>query len=979
MPQHRLPYGRSLWPLLASAGLMCSSPAFAQGRGTAPPPATPVNRSDDPVLKPFTLRAIGPAVMMGRLDDIQGADNDAMLMYIGYATGGVWKTTDGGNHWKSLSDNMPNESVGSIAIAATDPNVVYVGMGEPNNRQSSSIGDGVWGTTDGGESWTHLGLENTQSIGRVAVDPTNPKVVYVAAVGHLFGPNEERGLYKTVDGGKNWKKVKYIDANTGFTDVAIDPSDPKIVYAASYQRRRTWFGFNGGGPGSGMWKSTDAGATWTRLDGPGWPRPKDGVYGRIAIAVSRSRPRTVYAQVEAGVSAALNTATAADGSLWSGGPNSGMPGGTELASARGAPQDPNASGVFRSDDGGRTWKFMSNQNQRPLYFSRIIVDPVNDQKVLVGGESGQLSLDGGKTWQPLQGSHGDYHALWISPKDPRVVAIGHDGGIDTSNDGGFTWRYHNDMGALGQFYHLSADMRRPYWVCGGLQDNNSYCGPSALRSSGGPTNQDWFMVAGGGGYYTRQDPTDWATVYGGSQWDGVSRLNLRDGTTRSITPVAPGGGGRGGSVNVINAPSGITNKFLRFHSNAAFEMSPHDPNVLFTGAQYFFKSVDRGDTWRAYATDLTKNVNRFAPEVAIMGVPGDQPMAEKNDGMASNSNITQIRESPSRRGVIWVGTDDGNLQLSTDGGETFTNVIGNITGAPTGYVQVNRIEPSHFDPGTAYVGLDNHRNDDWKPYLYKTTDYGKSWTTIATNLPVTGPITALCEDPQNPNLLFAGTEFGLYVSMDGGKNWKKFMSGMPAVPVYELLIHPRDRDLLVATHGRSLWIADDITALEQFAGVGSQELVLFDPRPAIQWKNDYADYRSGGRGFRGENPQGGTAISVYSKSDLGSGKVEFLQNGQVVSTMDVRVDAGMNRFQWNMQKPAPAAAGGRGGRGGGGGGRGRGGAGGVPFVSEGRGNGGGAGSGLVEPGGYVVRLTVGGTTRETSVVVLEDAWMQSPR
>ena len=277
------------------------------------------------------------------------------------------------------------------------------------------------------------------------------------------------------------------------------------------------------------------------------------------------------------------------------------------------------------------------------------------------------------------------------------------------------------------------------------------------------------------------------------------------------------------------------------------------------------------------------------------------------------------------------------------------------------------------------MGLDNHRNDDWKPYLYKTTDYGKSWTTIATNLPVTGPITALCEDPQNPNLLFVGTEFGLYVSMDGGKNWKKFMSGMPAVPVYELLIHPRDRDLLVATHGRSLWIADDITALEQFAGVGSQELVLFDPRPAIQWKNDYADYRSGGRGFRGENPQGGTAISVYSKSDLGSGKVEFLQNGQVVSTMDVRVDAGMNRFQWNMQKPAPAAAGGRGGRGGGGGGRGRGGAGGVPFVSEGRGNGGGAGSGLVEPGGYVVRLTVGGTTRETSVVVLEDAWMQSPR
>ena len=1042
--------------IVAAAGLCLTGSSWAQGRAAAPPPVPPPNASTDPLFRGFEFRSIGPATMMGRLDDIQGAEKDPMIIYVGFATGGLWKSTDGGNHWKSQFDNMADESVGAIGIAPSDPNVVYVGTGEANNRQSASIGDGVWGTTDGGEHWTHLGLEDTQSIGRIVVDPTDPNTVYVAAGGHLFGPNAERGLYKSTDGGKTWKKSKYIDPDTGFTDVAIDPSNPKILYAASYQRRRTWWGFNGGGPGSALWKTTDGGNTWKKLEGPGWPKPKDGIYGRIAISVFRANPKVIYAQVEAGASGGTGGGTAADGGPARGGRGgaSEFPGG-EAGGARGrgqqAPPDPNASGTFRSDDGGATWTFESNQDQRPMYFSQIRVDPVNDQKVLVGGNPGQMSLDGGKKWQPLQGSHTDYHAIWINPKDPRIVAIGHDGGLDISTDGGFTWDYHNDM-AVGQFYQVSADMRRPYYVCGGLQDNNAWCGPSALRSNTGPVNTDWFTVAGGDGFYTRQDPTDWAIVYGESQDGNMSRHDLRAGTQKSIRPnagqgrggaaAAPAGGtetpstpaqppaaggnpqggrapaggtqagpegeatagrggfgGRGGPPNVINPPKDVPQ--FRFYWNAPMEISPHNPAVIYMASQYFFKSTNRGDTWWMNPKDLTKDINRWAPELPIMGVAGDKPMASKHDGYSTSSTATQVRESPSRPGVLWVGTEDGNLQLSQDGGETFTNVIGNIAGAPQGYTHISRIEPSHFDPGTCYVAIDNHRNDDWKPYLFKTTDFGKTWTSVAGDLPANGNINALREDYDNPNLLFAGTEFGLFVTLDGGQTWKKFMTGLPSVRVDDILIHPRDRDLIVATHGRSIWIADDISPLEQMkTSDAAREAVLFDPRPAIQWKNDPQVQRHAtNREFKGQNPQGGTAIHVWAKSDLGKGKLEFLQNNQVVSTMDVDVKAGMNRFQWAMTKPVPpgqAAEGrgrGRGGEapggqngepgaqggfGGGGGGRGRGGVTGVPFVRGGGGFGGGGfgGGALVEPGTYIVKLNAGGQTLTTSVNVLEDIWMR---
>ena len=633
---------------IAAGCVLAGAIALAQGPAGAPAPPKPVNMSDDPRLRGFVFRSIGPATMGGRVDDIEGAIDDPLTVWIGFATGGLWKTTNGGRTWTSMFDEMPASSVGDIAIAPSDSRVVSVGMGEPNNRQSSTIGNGVYATRDGGRTWAHLGLEDTQSIGRVAVHPKDPNTVYVAAVGHLFGPNEERGLYKSVDGGKTWTKSKYIDADTGFIDVAIDPLNPNNVYAASYQRRRTWWGFNGGGPNSGLWKSVDAGKSWTKIQGAGWPEPKDNIIGRIGIDLHRAKPSIIYAHVEVGASGGTGAGVADDG-----GPARGGGGGGGGRGAPAGPLDPQRSGVWRSDDAGKTWRHVSNENNRPMYYSQIRVDPANDQKLLVGGASAQMSLDGGREWRPFSGTgHGDYHAFWISPKDPRIVWTGHDGGIDVSYDGGLTWDYLNNM-ALGQFYQVSADMRRPYHVCGGLQDNGSWCGPSAVRSGNGAVNTDWYNVGGGDGFYTRNDPTDYTIIYSESQNGNVNRLNLRDGSQRSIRPALAGagrgGGGGGGAGNIINPPPKADE--FRFNWNAPLELSPHNPATIYYAAQYFFKSTNRGDTWWMNPTDLTKNVDRFANP--IMGVAGRAPMASTSPALSPStapaSCCTPARTAPRRR------------------------------------------------------------------------------------------------------------------------------------------------------------------------------------------------------------------------------------------------------------------------------------------------------------------------------------------
>ncbi len=941
----------------------------------------PINQSDDPILKRFVWRPIGPAVMGGRIDDIAVNEGDPSTFYVGYATGGVWKTDNNGTTMTPIFDGHPVSSIGDIAIAPSNANVIYVGTGEPNNRQSSSFGGGVYKSNDGGTTFELVGLKDTQSISRIVVHPKDPNIAYVAAVGHLFGPNPERGLFKTVDGGKTWTPSKFIDNDTGFTDVVMHPADPNTLFAASYQRRRQPWGFNGGGPGSGLWKTTDAGKTWTKISGSGWPN--NPIIGRIGVDICRSKPNVVLAQIEVGPSGGTGAGVNEDGSLVQpgqgrgGGAGAGAPGGRGAVPAgRGGqqegpppPPNPSRSGVWRSEDGGKTWQIASNNNNRPMYYSQIRCDPTTDQIIYTMGASAYKSTDGGKTFNVMSGqSHGDHHALWINPRNTRHLLIGNDGGLDVSYDQGETWEEVATM-ATGQFYAISADMRKPYFVCGGLQDNGSWCGPSAVRSSSGILNTDWYRIGGGDGFYTQNDPHDWTILYSESQDGNTNRWNLRNGTSTSIRPRTTGGrgggggggGGRGGP-NVFPTPEGAT---FRFYWNTPFILSPHDSKVVYLGGDRLFRSATRGDSWTA-SPDLTKNIGRN--DRPIMGAAGTAPMASKHDGAASYSNITTIGESPVTPGVVWVGTNDGNVQVSRDSGATWKNVVDNIKGVPK-ETHVSRVEPSNFDAGTCYVTFDGHRTDDHKPYVFKTTDFGASWTSVAGNLP-TGNVNVIREDPKNRNLLYLGTEYAVFVSLNGGREWKKFMTGLPTVRIDDLLVHPRDNDLIVGTHGRSIWIVDDITPLQQMSEQTiTADAHLFDVRPATRWVEDTMLSRGtgGARHFRGQNPPGGTAINYYLKS-APSGDVKITitnMAGTLVREIAGTKEAGLNRVQWNLSPNPPPAdpdtgRGGRGARGGGGGGRG--GRGGPAFVNP----------GAVDPGTYVVKLSVGGKELVKTVVVEAD-------
>ncbi len=514
--------------------------AAAAPRAPAPPPSPlpPVNQSDDPLLRTFRWRNIGPASIGGRIDDFAVVESNPSVYYVGFATGGVFKTVNNGTTFTPIFDTYPTSSIGDIAVAPSDPNIVYVGTGEPNNRQSSSFGDGIYKSTDAGKTFTNVGLKDTQSIARIVIHPTKPDIVYVAVIGHLFGPNKERGLYKTIDGGKTWTNTKFIDEDTGFTDVVMDPKNPELLFAASYQRRRTPHGFNGGGPGSGLWRTADGGKTWTKLTGNGLP---DGIIGRIGLDICRTKPNVIVAQFEVGASGGTGAGVTADGKEQTPGAGAAAAGqgGARAGATAGqpaGPADPKRTGVWRSDDGGKTWKIVSNTTDRPMYYSQVRIDPSNDQVIYMGGAPAFKSVDGGRTFRQIQNlAHSDHHAIWVDPKNSSHVMYGNDGGLDVSYDGGDTWDFIATM-AVGQFYAISADMRKPYVVCGGLQDNGSWCGPSAKRSNVGILNSDWFRVGGGDGFYTQQDPTDWAIVYSESQDGAVSRLDLRAGTSASIRP-----------------------------------------------------------------------------------------------------------------------------------------------------------------------------------------------------------------------------------------------------------------------------------------------------------------------------------------------------------------------------------------------------------------------------------------------------------
>jgi photosystem II stability/assembly factor-like uncharacterized protein len=794
-------------------------------------------------LKSYKFREIGPARMGGRIDDYAVVESNTNIVYVATASGGVFKTVNGGISWKPVFDDQSVSSIGDVTVSQSEPDVVWVGTGEANNRQSSSWGNGVYKSSDGGETWTSMGLKDSHHIPRIVIHPSNANVVYVAALGHLWGPNEERGVFKTTDGGKTWNKVLYIDADTGVTDLAMDPMNPDTLYAATYQRRRTPFGFNGGGPGSGIYRTTDGGATWKKL-GNGLPKTE---MGRIALDVYRRNGNIVYALVES-----------------------------------------ESSGIYRSDDKGETWVKMSNTDPRPMYFSQVRIDPNNDQRIWIAGVNMGFSEDGGKTFSTNRVSriHVDFHAIWIDPSDSNNMIVGCDGGIHFSHDAGRSWDSRDNI-AIGQFYEISYDMDKPYKVCGGLQDNNSWCGPAASLNNRGIANDEWYTVQGGDGFYARVDPVEPWIVYAESQDGNLGRRDLRTHEVKSIRP---------------REDDDKTPRY-RFQWNTPLVISQHDRKTLYYGGNYVFKSTDQGDNWKRISPDVTSGVDRKT--LSIMGRKvEDRTMLSRNDGVASFPTITTLSESPVRAGILWAGTDDGNLQVSRDG-ETWKNVANNVPGVPKG-TYVSRVLASEGDPGTAYVAFDGHRSNDFNIYLFKTTDYGETWKPITKGIPNNqGILHVIREHPKNPNLLFAGGEFGLYISFDRGENWQELKNNLPRVPVDDIQIHPRENDLILATHGRSVWILDSISGLEQMtATVSDSPLRVFDVRPATMWrlarKRDFDGFET----FWGANPPNGAIIDFWTKSKPDTKDVKITiadASGKQVATIKPEsLIAGMNRVVWNL-------------------------------------------------------------------------------
>ncbi|HLY20489.1 MAG TPA: hypothetical protein VKR61_24850 [Bryobacteraceae bacterium] len=907
----------------------------------------------DAALKNLKFREIGPAIMGGRVDDFAVVESDPRIIYVASAAGGIFKTSNGGVTWAPIFDDQSNSSIGDIALAPSDPSILWVGTGEPNNRQSSSWGNGVYKSMDAGRTWTHLGLQETRHIGRVVIHPSDTNIVYVAALGHLWGPNKERGVFKTTDGGATWTHSLFINEDTGVSDIAMDPQSPNTLYAAAYERRRTVFGFNGGGPGGGIYKTVDGGAHWTRLT-KGLPA---GDIGRCAVDVSRKNPNVVYALVE----------HIKDG------------------------------GIYRSEDKGFTWTRMSDTNPRPSYYSQLRIDPTNDQKVWVLGAPLYYTEDGGRTfrqdrWQKI---HSDFHALWIDPANSDHMILGGDGGITMTNDSGRSWDYVNNV-PIGQYYEIAYDMQKPYHLCGGLQDNNSWCGPSATPTPRGISNDEWITVGGGDGFYSQVDPTDANIVYAESQDGNLLRRDLRTGESRSIRPLEEND----------QAPR------YRFQWNSPVLISAHDPKTLYYGGNHLFKTTDRGDSWERLGPDLTTGVDR--DKQPILGKVPDKDMLSRHDGVQQFPCITTLSESPLRAGLIWVGTDDGNVQVTRDGGKTWNNVVGKIPGVRKG-AYVSRVVASPLDEGIAYVAFDNHRSDDYSVYLYMTTNYGDAWTRITNGIPEeAGPVHVIREDPKNRNLLFAGTEFGLFLSFDRGSSWQRMKNGLPTVPVDDIQIHPRDHDLILATHGRSLWVMDDITPLEEMSdNVLASDLYLFNMRSGISWHLSNNKGNTGAREFIAPNPPYGVIVDYFLKTrPEGRNAVKITvadKAGNKIREINGAAETGINRVAWDLRYDAPVRPdrqGGPGGRGGAGeseaeapaevpgeagaagGARGAGGPGapgapGGPGGAAGPGAGGGGGGGggfgfgggrgpLVDPGDYTVTVAAAGRNESKTVAVEED-------
>ncbi len=808
--------------LVAFVSLSAAGPAAAAETGkrsallARKAPSAPQHGIDPDLLAGLAPRSIGPAGMSGRVAAIAAVESNPNIVYAGAATGGVWKSLDGGITWKPIFDDQPVAAIGAIAIDRRNPSVVWVGTGEGNVRNSASVGNGIYRSADGGETWAHLGLDGSERIHRIVLHPDDSDVAWVAALGREWGENPERGIFKTTDGGRSWRKVLYVDEKTGGADVAMVEGSPHLLLASMWQYRRWPYFFKSGGPGSGLYSSQDGGESWKRLE------PEDGLpegeLGRIGLGLSRSHPQIVYAMVEAKKSALL-----------------------------------------RSDDGGKSFKTANsepNVNPRPFYFGELRVDPQDPDRVFSVDYTIRVSNDAGKTFSSLvrwDEIHGDHHALWIDPANPLHLITGNDGGVSVSHDGGRSNRFVSNL-PLAQFYHVAYDMDRPYNLYGGLQDNGSWRGPSSVHQGGGIRNHFWKVVGGGDGFETLPDPTD--SLQGYALWQGgnLSRWNWRTGEAKEIKP-APRAGEK-----------------LRFNWNAGLALDPFDPKTVYLGSQFLHKSSDRGETWTVVSPDLTSNRPEWQKAEESGGLTRDASNAE------NYTTIVTIEPSKKERGLIWIGSDDGRLHLTRDGGGNWTSVEGNVRGVPAN-TWIPAIEASTHAAGTAFAVFDNHRRSDWTPYVYRTDDYGKSWRSLATPT-LRGYALAIVQDPVDPELLFLGTEFGLWLSLDGGKGWTRWSNGFPTVSVMDLAIHPRDSDLIIATHGRALWVVDDISSLRGLGAKGlAEELRLFPVADSGQYWQPAEDggFGFGATEFRGKSRPYGAAIT-------------FLANGEALPIADAERD-----------------------------------------------------------------------------------------
>ncbi len=809
-------------------------------------------------------RNIGSATMSGRISAIAGLQDPSgrTRIYVAAASGGVWKSEDGGTLYKPVFDDQPVQSIGALALDPANAATVWVGTGEAWMRNSVSVGDGVYKSADAGNSWTNMGLPNSEHIAKIVVSPKDSNTVFVCATGKLWSDSADRGLYKTVDGGKSWKLVlPGTNLSTGCSSVSVDRANPNIIFAALWDFRRKGWSFRSGGAsaaapsGSALFRSVDGGETWAEVTDTANSGFAHKPYGRIALAIAPSDSRRVYAFVESTDSA-----------------------------------------LYVSDDGGSTWQQRDKSSWmvwRPFYFANLIVDPTNPDRLFKTDGALISSEDAGKSFSTVGGfvgMHGDVHDVWINPANPQTVFAGDDGGMWYSYNGGTKWWRAGNL-PVSQFYHVSVDLANPYHVYGGLQDNGSWIGDTS--HPGGITNAQWQSVFGSDGFWAFEDPADENYIYAEGQGGFAGRVNRHTFETRDIHPLL-------GDADLVKY------KKLRFNWNTPLALSPNERGTIYIGSQFLFRSRDHGQSWTRISPDLTTNDPEHQKQEESGGVTVDNSAAEMYE------TIYSISESPKNAKVIWAGTDDGRLQLTQDGGEHWQDVIGNLSGLPKA-AWVNWIEASRFDAATAYVAFDFHSFGDVRPYVYRTRDYGKTWTPLVTPADpktVRGYAHVIKEDLQSANLLFLGTEFGLYISIDGGERWAQYKGGhLPDVAVRDLAIHPRENDLVLATHGRGIWIVDDITPLRALSNsLLSQDFGIVASRPAIQRLRVNGGEPLGAAVFVGDNPPDGVAISYYQRSRhlYGRLKVEILDNrGKVIADLPASKRSGLNRVFWNMLEKPP--------------------------------------------------------------------------